>query len=282
MKQFPAIPRVADAPSELFESGHLWIQEKMDGANFRFRLRESGLLEFGDRSRVYRDADEIPEPYHHAVRHVREAFDREALRAARDDVESVVFFGEAMHRHAIDYDWERTPSFLGFDVWSAAHERFLPPDAVERAFERVGLEPANAFAKEVPAQHFEPASYEIPRSAWYDGPAEGVVLRSKTGLRAKLLHPDFREVDDTVPVETTDPGELAARYATDRRIEKSVAKLEDHERPVEFDRVYERVLEDVVREEHKRLFHGDRSVDMRAFRSAIAERVRRYLDEREE
>jgi hypothetical protein len=280
VKSFPSIPRLADAPPELLSGGHLWILEKLDGANVRFALADTGQVVFGDRSRVYDGA--LPEPYRHAARHVRVSLDRGALREAVSDPTAFVFFGEAMHRHAIDYDWERTPSFLGFDVWSAAHERFLPPDAVERAFERVGLEPANAFAKEVPAQHFEPASYELPRSAWYDGPAEGVVLRSKTGLRAKLLHPDFREVDDAVPVETTDPGELAARYATDRRIEKSVAKLEDHERPVEFDRVYERVLEDVVREEHKRLFHGDRSVDMRAFRSAIAERVRRYLDEREE
>jgi hypothetical protein len=303
MKEFPSIPRVENAPPDLFESGHLWIQEKLDGANFRFRLRESGMLQFGDRSRVY-DADEIPEPYQHAVRHVRERLDREALRNSVADVESVVFFGEAMHQHAIDYDWERVPSFLGFDVWDSgagddAEERFLPPDAVEQVYDRLGLQSVNAIQKEVRATDFDPDSYEIPRSDWYDGPAEGVVLRNKTGQRAKLLHPDFREVDDTVPVEVPDEGAestadeaeaptedaetvaelLARKYATRHRVEKIVHKLEDRGRPVTFDAVYERVVEDVVREEHKQLFHGERSIDVGTFRSEIAAQTRQFLEE---
>ena len=31
MKQYPAIPTVGDAPDELLEGGHLWIQELLDG-----------------------------------------------------------------------------------------------------------------------------------------------------------------------------------------------------------------------------------------------------------
>ncbi|WP_115862508.1 RNA ligase family protein [Halorussus litoreus] len=278
MKQFPSIPRVENAPADLLDSGHLWLQEKVDGANFRFRLLDDGVVEFGDRSRTYRDADEIPDPYRHAVRHVRERVDREALRRAVADVESVVCFGEAMHRHAVDYDWDRTPSFLGFDVWDGEEGRFLPPDAVEQVYDRLGLAAVNAFEKEVRATDFDPADYEVPESAWYAGPAEGVVVRNKTGGRAKLLHPEFREVDDTVPVEAP-AEELADKYVTRHRIEKTAHKLADHERPVTFDAVFDRVVEDVVREEHKQLFHGDRSVDVSAFRSAAAELTQRFLDE---
>ena len=81
MKRFPSIPRVANALAGFFESGHLRILEKGDGANFRLQLRESGLLGFGDRSRVYDDPDAVPQPYQHAVRHVREHLDREAFSA---------------------------------------------------------------------------------------------------------------------------------------------------------------------------------------------------------
>ncbi|PSP83987.1 hypothetical protein BRC83_06215 [Halobacteriales archaeon QS_1_68_17] len=278
MKTYPSIPRVENAPPELFASGHLWIQEKIDGANFRFQLRESGVVRFGGRNRTF-DPDDVPTPYRHAVRHVRERLDRSALRAAVDDVESVVFFGEATHRHAVDYDWDRLPSVLGFDVWDGAAGQFLPPDAVEGVFERLGLEPVNAVEKEVRATDFDPESYEIPASAWYDGPAEGVVVRDKTGHRAKLHHPTFREVDETVPVDGT-PAELARRYVTDRRLEKLAAKLERGGRPVTVDALFERALADVVREEHKQLFHGDSAVDMRAFRSAVAARTREFLDER--
>lgn len=278
MKQFPSVPRVEDAPPDLLDSGHLWIQEKVDGAHVRFRLRESGVLQFGDRNRVYA-ADEIPDPYRHAVRHVRERFDRDALRAATDDPESVVFFGEATHRHAIDYDWERTPSFLGFDVWDAAEREFLPPDAVERTYDRLGLDAVNAFQQEVRATDFDPGDYEVPDSAWYDGPAEGVVLRNKTGQRAALLHPDFEGTDDedAPPVEAS-AEELARTYATRRRVETVVRELEDRERPVTFDAVFDRVVEGIAREEHERLY-GDRPVDAAVFRSEVAARTRKFLED---
>jgi ATP-dependent RNA circularization protein (DNA/RNA ligase family) len=183
-----------------------------------------------------------------------------------------------MHHHAIDYDWERTPSFLGFDVWSAAEERFLPPDTVEQIFERLGLHPVDVFERERNSRDFDPESYTVPRSAWYDGPAEGVVVRNKQGQRAKLVHPNFREVDDTVPVDGS-ASELAERYATQRRFEKLAAKFEDRERAVTFQPLYEQVLEDIVREEHKQLYHGDRSVDMSEFRSEVAARTRAFIDE---
>jgi hypothetical protein len=274
MHQFPSIPRIEDAPPELLSEGHLWIQEKVDGATLRFELRESGRLVFGDRSRVYEEG--VPEPYRHAARHVCERFESGAFRAATETVEAITFFGEATHHHTIDYDFDRLPSFLGFDLYSATKERFLPPDAVERAFGRLGLEPVNTFAKEVRAVDFDPASYGIPRSRWYDGPAEGVVLRTKTGTRAKLLHPQYREVDETLPLNG-DPETLARRYVTEHRVRKTVAKIEDRDRSPTFGRVYERVLEDVFREEHKRLFHGDRPLDERAFRSAVAAAVRRHF-----
>lgn len=278
MKQFPSIPRIANAPDDLFEGGHLWVLEKVDGANFRFQLRESGLIRFGDRSTVYDDPDAVPEPYQHAVRHIRERFDRDALRRAVDDVADIVFFGEAMHYHTIDYDWERTPSFLGFDVWSAAAGEFRPPGAVARIFEQLGLQPVNAFERELPTRDFDPESYTVPQSAWYDGPAEGVVVRNTRGGRAKLLHPEFREVDGTVPVDAS-AAELVERYATQRRFEKLVAKFGDRGQPVTFEALYERVLEDIVREEHKQLYHGSETVDMVEFRSELAAQTRVFLDE---
>lgn len=277
MKQFPSIPRLANAPDDLLDSGHLWLLEKVDGANVRFQLQQSGLLRFGDRSRVYDDPDDVPEPYQHAVRHVQENLDRKALRRAVGDVDDVVFFGEAMHRHAIEYDWERTPSFLGFDVWSARSEAFRPPDAVEQIFERLGLDPVNAVERERRAQDFDPESYTIPESEWYDGPAEGVIIRDKQSHRAKLHHPDFREVDEPVPLDAS-ARELAVKYGTERRFEKLANKLADRGQPVTFERLYERAFEDIVREEHKRLYHGEGTVDMEAFRSELGARTRAFLD----
>ncbi|UPV75988.1 RNA ligase family protein [Halorussus limi] len=280
MKQYPGVPRADEAPPELFESGHLWLQEQIDGAHLRFRLRESGLLQFGDRTRTL-DADETPLPYRRAVRHVRESFDREALRNTVADVSSVVFFGEATVRRAVDYDWARTPAFLGFDVWDAADERFLPPDSVERIFDRLGLRAVDAFQKEVRAVDFDPASYEIPNSAWYDGPAAGVVVRNKTGGRAAILHPEYRAWREESDPATAPADELAERYVTRRRVERVAEELDADGRAAGFDAVFERLIEAIAREEYHRLFHERAAVDLRAFRSAAAARTQELLNDRE-
>jgi len=98
-------------------------------------------------------------------------------------------------------------------------------------------------------------------------------IRAYSGIN---LRP--REVDETVLVDGS-ATELAERYATHRRFEKLVAKFEDRDQSVTFDALYERVLEDVIREEHKQLYHGSDSVDMGEFRSAVAARTREFLDD---
>ena len=277
MKEYPTIPSVDAAPDELFAEGHLWILEKVVGGHLRFRLQESGLVRFGDRTRVYDDPDAVPEPYQHAVRHVREHLDRDALRNAVDDVAEVVFFGVATHHDGIDYDWEHLPSFLGVDVWSAGAEAFRPVDAVEGIFEGIGLEPVNVFERERRARDFDPGSYTIPQSAWYDGPAAGVVIRDKRGRRAKLVHPESGDAEGATPVGDS-AEELAARYATRERLERLATRLEDDGRPVTVETLYERVLEDVLRETHGRLGHDD--LETSEFRSEVGARTRAFLDDR--
>ncbi len=275
MKQYPAVPRAEEA-ADLFESGHLWVQEQVDGALVRFRLRDSGVLQFGDRTRTF-DAEEVPLPYRHAVRHVRESFDREAFRTTVADVESVVFVGEATVRRGVEYDWARTPALLGFDVWDADRGRFLPPDSVEQIFEQLGLHPVNTFSKEVRAVDFDPESYEIPDSAWRDGPAAGVVVRNKTGGRAAIAHPAYDEWREESDPATAPAADLADEFVTRERVERVAQILEASGRAADFDAVFDRLLETIAREEYHRLFHDRASVDLRAFRSAAAERTQELL-----
>ncbi|MFC7081698.1 hypothetical protein [Halorussus caseinilyticus] len=162
-------------------------------------------------------------------------------------------------------------------MWNADEKGFLPPDAVEQIYDRLGLRSVNTLRKEVRAADFDPESYEVPDSAWYDGPAAGVVVRNKTGQRATILHPDFRAEDDAAPVEAS-ADELARRYTTRQRVENIARELEDRGRPVTFDAVYDRTVETLAREEHHRLFDGDRSIDVSAFRSAVAARTQELLE----
>lgn len=275
VKQFPATPPVADAPTELL-SGHLWLLELVDGRPLRFQLQDSGLLRVGDAETVYDDPDGVPLPLRRAVRHIRESLDREALRAAVDDVEGVVFFGVATTRESVPYELDSMPPFLGTDVWSADGEAFRPPDAADNIFERLGLQPVNSFERETHARDFAVDTYEVPQSAWYDGPAAGVVVRNKQGQRGKLLNPAV-EADDEQPSESSTE-ELAEDATTQARIDAVAATLESAGQPVSVDAVTERLLEMIGRTQPSR-FIGPGSVDTGALRSAIASRVQQSLQQ---
>lgn len=274
MKTPPPTPPIDEAPEALTETGHLWLLESIDGAPFRFQVQESGLIRFGDDERVFHP-EEIPVEYHHAVRHVREHLDREALRNAVDDVEEFVFFGTATYRRDIDYDWERLPSFLGTDVWSAADGRFLTFDTVENALERLGLDAVNAFERELPARDFDPDGYDVPESAWYDGPAAGVVVRNKRGERGRIASSAI-EIADTESIEQP-AEEVAAERATDERFETVERRLQQRNEAVTVDALAERVFEAVVREGYRPLVQGPERVDMEDLRAAVATRARAYL-----
>lgn len=279
MKRYPELPAPADAPDGLFERGHLWLQEYVDGGPLRFRLQRTGAIQFGTRDRTF-GPDDVPLHYRHAVRRVRERLDRDALERAVPDVESIVFFGVAPFRRGIEYDWERTPSFVGFDVWSATEESFLPPDTVEKIFDRLDVRSTPVVQKEVRAVDFDPGGYELPDSRWYDGPVAGVIVRNKRGERALLTGSDLDERDGSEPVDTT-VDELVERHVTDDRLASVTRELEDADWPVTAEVLYERVVLAVAREVGPAPFEGRDAVDAGAFRSAVAARTRRYLDERE-
>jgi len=286
MKSRPPLPPIDGVHDELLDGGHLWLQEYVDGGSFRFQLREDGAIRFGDREREFEPGDP-PLPYRHALAHVRENLDRQALRDAVADVGTVTFFGVATHRRSIDYDWARTPPMLGTDVWSATEERFLPPDRVEQIFRRLGLAPINAVRKELRAQDFDPDAYEFPDSEWYDGPVAGVVVRSKTGGAATLPAPGFEDGAGRDPggsafdadASVRDADDLVDRHATDERLERLARTLEERGRGVTAEAVTERALDAVAREAPAENF-GDNGVDEGALRSALAPRVRTFLDGR--
>lgn len=293
MKSHPAIPPVSDAPDGLL-AGHLWLFEAVAGVQFCFRLTDAGYVRFGDRHRVYDDPDEIPLPLTCAVRHVRENLERSVLKQAVADVTDVVFFGQATIHTSIDYDWARTPPFLGVDVWSGSDGAFRPLDTIADIFDRVGLDALNTVEREVRARDFDPDSYEFPPSAWYDGPVSGVLVRNKRGDRARLRRQPGQAAEPgegSLPPdgETPTPEELTERFATRDRFERVVTSLEDSAEPVTVESLTERTLAVIAREECVSLYHpaDERAsrhfrprVDMDGFRSALFERTRGFLADR--
>lgn len=294
MRSFPPLPDLRSSePSADILRGHLWLLELVHGTDLRFRMDDSGLLRFGDPHATYTDREDVPVALRPALRHVRTRFERKVLRASVDEPAEIVFFGVATHHCGVDYDWERLPAFLGTDVWSAGSQRanasgisssaadsregsFRPPDAAAAIFEGVGLDPINAVERERNARDFDPDSYSTLDSAWYDGPAAGVVVKNKRGGRGRIVS----DLLDSELDATDDPDRLVERYVTPDRLERAVSSMEREGTPPAVGSLADRVVEIVARETPIRF--GDRhpgaSLDPDQFRVAAFDSVRAFLD----
>ena len=274
MKQFPETPPLSDASL----SGHLWIQEHVTGLRIRFRVAPSGMLTFGAPKEVF-DADGVPLPYRRATAHVREDLELSALRSATDEPESVTFFGVATLHEGIEYEWSELPPFVGVDVWSDERDAYLPPDGAARAYEAVGLPSLPAVEKEADADYTDLDGYaagEMPTSAYRDGPAAGVLVRDKSDGRGVAWREEVVETDTEGTEET--PEDLAERYATEERIDRTAETLVGRGEEPTVEAVLERLLVDVVRKNYTNLYAGGESVvSEKGFRSAVAERAKRRL-----
>jgi hypothetical protein len=232
-------------------------------------MAESGLLAFASGDRAV-PADDPPLSLAPAVRAVRSSFDRDAFRDVVEAPESVTFVGVAPRRQSVAYDWDRTPAFLGTDVHDAARERFLPVDAADRVYDRLGLSAVNALAKELPVRDFHPDRYAFPASTWYDGPVAGVVVRNRNGTRGLLRNPDAGTVPE--PPGEDVPGAVEA-LVTPERVRAVAEALGPDADP---SRVADHLAGALSREAHADLERVP-GYGPAAFRSALADCVRETL-----
>lgn len=270
MKPYPTLPDLDTLPERYFE-GSVWIRELVAGEALRFGVGEGGYLRFAAGERTF-EADP-PLRFRRAVGHLRDRFDADALLAEASAPADLVFYGVATIRAGIEYDWGRLPPFLGFDVWNGSRGTWLPNDAVERAFEGLGLACVNAFEKELPVRHFYPDRYGIPGSAWYDGPAAGVVVRDSHGNGAVRRDPDTGGGSVDLPA---DPSELAYEVVTRELVERLAAELGGGDgHGSTFDALFETTLDETFRLAHA-VAEGWDEAGLREFRGAVAERVRGF------
>lgn len=260
-------------------SGHVWIQELPTGGTFRFRMTNSGLVTFRVGDRTFEEVASVPLQYRRAAQLIVDRLDREALRAATDEPSEVTFRGIATWNDGIEYDWRAMPAFVGADVWVDSKGKFLSPDAATGVFDRLDLPTLPAIEKEVRAAHTEFTRFEddteFPESAWRSGPAAGLLLRDKSGGCVTVWQ--AVQSDGATDTKRESAPELAAEYATDERIDRTIAALREDETPLTVASIRDRLVADVAREAYAELFpDGEFVTSISGFQSAVAERVQRY------
>lgn len=277
MKPYPETPHLEEAGSL---TGHLWVQELPTGGRLRFQVAASGLVTFGIAGQSFDAVEAAPAPYRRAAAFVTEHFDRNAFHGAADDPEQVTFFGLATRNEGVTYDWSTLPAFVATDIGSGETGEPLAPDTASSVFRRLGLPALPAVTKEARAAHTDLGRYRqagaFPTSRWRDGDAAAVLIRDKSGGRSQAWRPGAAAA--TVEPATGTAAELAAEYATDSRIERTVTELRGDVGSPTVGAVRDRLVADITREAYGSLYaDGESVVPTREFEAALAERVQQQL-----
>lgn len=303
MKKYPSI-RYPNEPETdgVFASGDILIQEKLDGGNFRFTL-ERNLDEqfhtddrdivFGSRNVIYKNPKDEKKQFAKPIEYIRDNADVEAMKELEHEYHApLTFYGEAMVPHTLEYDWEDTPAFIGFDVRKA--DEFLDYADMREAFDKIGL-PIAPIVDIVSAEAWNNYSVDVDQSAFGDVKAEGLTFKNyETQTFAKFVRDDFREKNKQTfgaskNQQERDEEKLSYQYITNARIKKQAHKMIDEGPwdsfkmemmgPTEgYPGLPELVIRDMADEEGANIFIEENWViDLHEFRSLTSKRCAKVL-----
>ena len=217
------------------------IQEKVDGANFRFYITEKGTIIFGSRSRQLTSNEgedtNVEKNFTRCIKFIRDKW--EEVRDIAPTLSHLIFYGENMIKHTMDYDWEKLPPFLGFDIYDIKKERHLDYKDVKTIFctnLKMDMVPLIKIGKSKDIikvdDKFIPESKYASLSS-QDRQCEGIVFKNyKRQIMAKYVREKFKEKNKKVfglgkKWAKTDDEYFVAVYCTNARIDKCLFKLID-------------------------------------------------------
>lgn len=219
------------------ENDTIYIQEKVDGGNFRFIITKEGKIIFGSRTQqLTSDEGEdtnIQKNFMRCVNHVREMVWSNIDITEAKEFSGLIFYGECMIKHTIGYDWENTPPFLGFDILYTNTGEFKDVDAMYEIYDDLGLSTVPLIKSIKASEVKEITDEDVPKSQYYAGQSEGIVFKNcDKQIYAKYVREKFKEKNREEfghgkKFAETDEDYFTAVYCTNARIEKIVFKLID-------------------------------------------------------
>lgn len=293
MKRYPKLRYPGhDDVQNIDDTGSIVITEKLDGSNFRFTYDDG--FTFGSRNTFGDDLhrDQFSDP----IEYIINTCNTDVLESIQSEYGQLVVFGEAMLPHTISYDWDQTPLFIGFDVWNIDNQVFHYTDQAQQFIENIGL-PFSPIVDEIDVNDFiEWDSSSMPQSEFYDGPAEGVVLKNhNTGTYCKIVREDFKEKRDIKfggkNRSLSNTERIVEEYVTPARVESVAHQLVDEgewgtiELPM-MEILPEAVIRDTMTEEGGTLVMEENiELDTSEFRSLTSKRcvgvIKRMMDKQQ-
>jgi len=271
--KYPKILRLEhDEVQEIFDNDEdrIVIQEKMDGANFRFYKHSDGYLVFGSRNQqLHEKGDhEYQKNFNRCIEYIKSSVDLSITP------EGCIFYGECMIKHTLPYDWDTIPPFLGFDILTP--EGFCHSDVMQAVFENIGLQSVPAItvitAKDAREIKFEDSLIGVTAYPPKSNPqlqAEGWAIKNETtGVRSKFVRDEFKEANaaqfgnDNVRYNGDEYAvHLVQKFCTNSRIDKTIFKYVDEGKDLDMRimsfGLHNRVWNDIWEEEWKTIIFKD-------------------------
>lgn len=285
MEKYPHILSVyrKDVFEDMKLVGKAVVQEKIDGANFRFRF-EDGSIKFGTRNIEFPAS--LSGQYGDACFYLTEKFKDELVKKYN----KYTFYGELCIQHTLVYDFANMPLFIGFDIKDPSG-KFIPyPQNKEIfaefniAFVPVVLE--TEVTKENRDNFFIHLETLIPESKYGHFLAEGVVVKFYDNDEiVKYVREEFKEENAAVFGGHLNDGEHKEfipehQYVTNRRIKKVIEHLLDEGEKLEMElmpKLIKYVLKDIVEECAYDIFTSSYTINFKNLRKYIGLRCRTLL-----
>jgi len=222
------------------KSDEIIFQEKMDGANVRVYITKKKQIIFGSRTQqLTSDKGEdtnVEKNFRRCVNYVREKW--EDIKNKNINISGYIIYGENMIKHTMQYDWEKIPPFLGFDIYDIKTGKYLNYKDAKKIFKNLNLDMVPLIKVCKVKEIKEITEEDIPKSAYVslssqDQKAEGVVYKNyKRQIMCKIVREKFKEKNKKVfggnkKFAKTDDEYFTAVYCTNARIDKCIFKLID-------------------------------------------------------
>jgi hypothetical protein len=276
---------------EIPKEDTVYVEEKLDGANFRVWFDEDKTIRFGTRETEFPRECQAFGQFQRAVDYIRTRQDKfmEAIKY-NPELQRYIFYLECMTKHTLNYDWEITPPVVLFDIFDTIDNRYL-------ALTHKG-EIANNLDIKTPqlvycGQNREFTESDIPKSAYGPFQAEGIVVKPMvtkfdihgTILRGKLVRQEFKEQNHKVfnAKNGEDPKEnlFVLKYVTEPRLEKLYLKMKERGVKKEgyFPFMSNGIVFDIVSEEIKQVI-AMKKVSFVTMKKAVDDIIRKFLTEK--
>jgi hypothetical protein len=299
LKKYPDIERLGHEDNkDIFLSGEdtLVVEEKVDGGNGSFWQEDDGI-HFGSRNRdlTLENDTKMFAGFQKQLREHLESLEKEGVKINPD----YIYYFEWMAKHTISYT--QVPFVIGFDIRmkrsanSEGEGLFIGRDARDQEFKRLKIEsvPLVWRGKVNDFRTLEIREL-IPKSKYYDGFAEGIVIKNycrkhpfyNHQIYAKLVRDEFKEdnkaVFGNVRNKSSDTSKIVEEFCTDARIRKAVLYFIDNGEKLELklmSKVPHYVIRDIFKEEILTIIDKYKFIDLKEMKQKVPKLCLRVINE---